>query len=248
MTRTSRQRADILLVEHGHFDSRERARKSIMAGEVRVGADRIVAKPAETWDCNTQFTVTHRHQFVSRGAQKLIEAFDAHVGSAEGCTALDLGASTGGFTDLMLQRGAARVFAVDVGHGQLHYRLRRDPRVVCLEKVNARYITTAIVPDPVHLVTADLSFISLTKVLPAIPPLLAPDAVIMLLIKPQFEAERNEVGKGGVVRSDETRQRAVCKIREFAESTLGWHTLAVCQSPLKGAKGNIEFVAVFLAR
>ncbi len=238
-------RADILLVEQGLFESRTTAKTSILAGDVRVGADHVVRNAAEAWEPDTVFIVTGRSPYVSRGAYKLLPALDRHLSDCSGRIALDLGASTGGFTDLLLQHGVATVYAVDVGHGQLHAKLRSDLRVICLDKTNARYLTRREIPDDIDVLAADLSFISLTKVLPAAAPLLTADAWIFILIKPQFEAARHEVGKGGVVKSEAVRERVVAEIREFAESALGWECREALPSPLRGPKGNQEYVGVF---
>lgn len=238
-------RADLLLTEQGLFESRSAAQRAIMAGLVRVGPDHVVRNAAETWPEGTVFVVAETSGFVSRGAGKLQPMLEKHLPDLTGLQALDLGASTGGFTDLMLQRGACRVYAVDVGHGQLHWRLREDPRVVCLERTNARYLTSAQIPEPMDLMTADLSFIGLEKVLPAVVPLLRGLAWVFVLIKPQFEARREEVGKGGVVRSAEVRDRVVGKIATFAETQLGWQHLETSPSPVLGPKGNQESIGVF---
>jgi len=173
-----------------------------------------------------------------------IEAFSPPLQSA---VALDLGASTGGFTDVMLQHGASRVYAVDVGYGQLHAKIRNDPRVVCLERTNARYLTAEQVPEQADILTADVSFISLRKVLPAAARLLKPGGWALLLVKPQFEAKRAEVGKGGVVRDPAVRQRCIDEVSTFAQRTLGWIHHGTVPSPIKGPKGNQEFIVAFTA-
>ena len=243
----AKMRADVLLVQRGLFESRAQAQAAILAGAVRVGADRVVKNAGEPWDEATEFTVLAANPYVSRAAAKLLPALDAHLPRLDGLVALDVGASTGGFTDLMLQRGAAKVYAVDVGHGQLHYRLRQDPRVVALEGVNARFLGTAEVPQPVDVLTADVSFISLRLVLPPAAKLLRPGAWAFTLVKPQFEAGRAEVGKGGVVRSDAVRARVATELQEFCRATLGWTVVAAYDSPITGPKGNRETVAVFRA-
>jgi 23S rRNA (cytidine1920-2'-O)/16S rRNA (cytidine1409-2'-O)-methyltransferase len=240
-------RADLLLVQQGLAESRTQAQKLILAGLVRAGADHLIASASDLVDEQVPLQVAAPLAYVSRGAEKLLPALDRYLPSLAGLVALDLGASTGGFTDLMLQRGAVRVYAIDVGHGQLHWKLRQDPRVICHEKVNARYLTREQVPEPVDVLTADLSFISLTKVLPAAAPLLRPGGWAFTLVKPQFEAQRHEIDKGGVVRDDAIRQRVVAEIVAFATTALGWQPQGVLPSPLLGPKGNQEFVAVFRA-
>ncbi|MCK5804466.1 MAG: TlyA family RNA methyltransferase [Lentisphaeria bacterium] len=238
-------RADILVTERGLCSSRSEAQRLILAGEVRTGPDSVVRKAGQLLAPDVELFVMRRREYVSRGAHKLLAAIEAFQPPLEGVVALDLGASTGGFTEVLLKHGARRVYAVDVGYGQLHYRLRRDERVICLERTNARYLTPELVPETIEVLTGDVSFISLTKVLPPCVPLLAPDAWVMVLVKPQFEAGREEVGKGGVVRDLAVRKRCVDTIVGFAESTLGWRGVGVVPSPIKGPKGNQEFVAVF---
>lgn len=217
----------------------------IRAGEVRVGTDHVVRKPSEEVATDADLRVFGRCPYVSRAGLKLQAAVDAHEPELAGCVALDIGASTGGFTDLLLQRGVARVYAVDVGYGQLHYRLRGDSRVVVREKLNARYLTAEDVPEPIDVLTVDVSFISLRKVLPPAGRFLRPGAWAFTLIKPQFEAERREVGKGGVVRTLAVRDRVVREICSFAHGELGWLEVGVVPSPITGSAGNQEFVAVF---
>jgi 23S rRNA (cytidine1920-2'-O)/16S rRNA (cytidine1409-2'-O)-methyltransferase len=242
-----RVRADLLLQRQGHFESRSRAQTAIMAGLVRVGADHVVRRASETFAEDTVFCVAEPYPYVSRGAEKLLPALEQFLPRLDARVALDIGSSTGGFTDLMLQRGAARVYAVDVGTNQLHLKLREDPRVIVHERTNARHLTAAEVPEPVSVLTADVSFISLRKVLPTAATFLEPGGWAFTLVKPQFEAERQEVGKGGVVRDEAIRERVVCDVRSFAESALGWVHQATLPSPITGPKGNQEFVAVFRA-
>jgi 23S rRNA (cytidine1920-2'-O)/16S rRNA (cytidine1409-2'-O)-methyltransferase len=242
-----RVRVDVLLQRQGYFESRTRAQVAIMAGLVRVGTDHVVRRASETFAEDTEFNVSEPYPYVSRGAEKLLPALDEYLPRLDGRVALDVGASTGGFTDLMLQRGAARVYAIDVGTGQLHAKLREDSRVMVRERTNARRLTDAEVGEPVSVLTADVSFISLSKVLPAAAQFLEPEGWAFTLVKPQFEAERGEVGKGGVVRDTTVRERVVREICKFAESALGWKHVAVLPSPITGPKGNQEFVAVFRA-
>ena len=184
------------------------------------------------------------HPWVSRGGVKLAAALDAFGIDPAGRVCLDVGASTGGFTDVLLSRGASRVYAVDVGWGQLHARLRGDPRVVVREKVNARFLSRGEVPEEPSLLVSDVSFISVTLILPAVVPLLSPEAEAVLLVKPQFESERGEVGKGGIVRDEAVRERARTRVVSAAEA-LGLSSLGVLESPIRGADGNVEYLAVF---
>jgi len=191
--------------------------------------------------------VPEGRQWASRGGIKLAAALDAFALDPAGRRCLDVGASTGGFTDVLLSRGARRVYAVDVGYGQLHARLRGDPRVALREKVNARLLSRAEVPEDVSLAVADVSFISLTLILPAVVPLLSPGADVVLLVKPQFESARGEVGRGGIVRDEAVRERAVARVVAAAEA-LGLTPRGVVPSPIAGAEGNVEFLAAFRAR
>src|SRR5262245_34033996 len=240
-----KSRLDQLLVERGFFQSREQARRAILAGNVSVGT-RIAAKPAELLDEQTAIAVKPTRKYVGRGALKLesaLERFDIDVHQK---TALDIGASTGGFTDCMLQRGAERVYAVDVGYGQLDWKLRNDPRVIVLEKTNARFLTSDQVHELVDVCVIDVSFISLTLMLPNAVALLKPDGVILALIKPQFELQRSEVGKGGIVRDPRLHQKAQDKIVTFVND-LG-HVVGIAPAAIKGADGNQEFFACIQKR
>src|SRR3954453_1791130 len=192
-------RLDQLLVGRGFFPSREQARRAILAGNVRVGT-RIAAKPSELLDESAALSVRPSRKYVGRGALKLESALDHFHVEVQGKTALDIGASTGGFTDCMLQRGAGKVYAVDGGYGQLDWKLRNEPRIIVLEKVNARFLTAEKIPEAVDVCVIDVSFISLTLVLPNAFALLKSSGVILALIKPQFELQRSDVGKGGIVR------------------------------------------------
>ena len=232
-------RIDQALVERGFFESRERARRAIMAGEVRVG-DRVFAKPAETIEIDAAISVSAPPQFVSRGALKLAGALDFFEIDVSGKTALDIGASTGGFTDCLLQRGAGKVFAVDVGHGQLAWKLRNDPRVIVMEKVNARFLSGEQIPQLVDLCVIDVSFISLTLILPRAFELITQNGVILALIKPQFELQREDVGRGGIVREPALHQKAQQKIVKFAEEAK-YHVVGVAPSAITGTDGNREF-------
>jgi 23S rRNA (cytidine1920-2'-O)/16S rRNA (cytidine1409-2'-O)-methyltransferase len=238
-------RADMLLVELGLAESRSVAQRLIMAGEVRLGPDDLVRKPGQMLPEDAPVSVTDTERYVSRGAHKLLRAIQEFGPDLNGAVALDIGASTGGFTDVLLRCGAAKVYAVDVGYGQLHLRLRGDPRVLCLERTNARDLNTEIIPDPIDVLVGDVSFISLRKVLPPCAPFLRPGAWVLVLVKPQFEAGRDEVARGGVVRDPQVRQRCVNEIRDFGVRELGWIPQGVVPSPIKGPKGNQEFILAF---
>ncbi len=241
---SGRLRLDRLLVERGLAESRTRAEALILAGRVRV-AGRGSVKPGTPVAPGADVTVAGpEHPWASRGGVKLAAALETFGIDPSGRICLDIGASTGGFTDVLLARGAARIYAVDVGYGQLHARLRSDPRVVLRERVNARFLSRAEIPEPVELLVADVSFISLTLILPAAVPLLAPGAAAVLLVKPQFEAARGEVGKGGIVRDPAVKERAVARVAAAAAS-LDLTSLGTVPSPIRGADGNEEFLAAF---
>ena len=246
-------RLDALLVARGLAATRERARALILAGQVRVDTPASKAgTPLKAGtmvpDDATVALAVPDHPYVGRGGLKLAHALDVFAIDPRGRAALDVGASTGGFTDVLLQRGAARVVALDVGHGQLAWSLRTDPRVVVIEKVNARTLTAdQLGPDAPHvfdLVTADVSFISLRLVLPALVPLLAPDGRLVALVKPQFEAGRDDVGAGGIVRDAAVHERVVAEVVAEA-ARLGLVHRGTTPSPIAGAEGNREFLAVF---
>lgn len=241
-----RTRLDVLLVARGLAESRTRAEALVLAGRVRVkGVER--PKPGTSVPPDAEVTVdSPEHPWVSRGGVKLAAGLDAFGVDPAGKTCLDVGASTGGFTDVLLARGAARVYAVDVGHGQLHARLRSDPRVLLREGVNARLLTREAVPEPCALLVADVSFISLRLVLPAAVPLLSPGAEAVVLVKPQFESERGEVGRGGIVRDPAVRERALARVIAAAES-FGLSHRGTVESPITGADGNVEYLAAFRA-
>ncbi|HPC20391.1 MAG TPA: TlyA family RNA methyltransferase [Kiritimatiellia bacterium] len=238
-----RQRLDLLMVERGLADSREKAQRLIRAGEVLVD-DAPAAKPGHEVPLDCHIRVRQPERFVGRGGLKLEEAFVRFpLLTAEGKICVDIGASTGGFTDCLLQHGAAQVFAVDVGKSQLHPRLAADPRVVVLDGCNARHLQPDDLPEPVDLAVTDVSFISLRLILPAIDRLLRAGGETVALIKPQFEAGRNEVEKGGVVRNPQTRQLVVERIRDFGVQSLGWQWLDFCPSPIRGPAGNVEYLS-----
>lgn len=239
------RRADVLLYEQQLAPSREQARKLIESGTVTTAEGTPVRKPAEKFSADTRFLCETEQRFVSRGAYKLLPALERFANDLSGRTALDIGASTGGFTDLMLRHGARKVYAVDCGHGQLHPKLLADERVISLEKCNARELTKVQIPESIDIVTMDVSFISVTLIFPALPSLLADDAVLFILVKPQFECGRELLGKNGVVKSEAVRQMCVDKVVAAGESILGRQNLAVLPSPILGPQGNQEFIAVF---
>ena len=241
-----KSRLDQLLVGRGLFPSREQARRAILAGEVSV-ATRVVDKPSELLDDETAVAIKPTRKYVGRGALKLESGLEHFHIDLQGKTALDIGASTGGFTDCMLQRGAKKIYAVDVGYGQLDWKLRNDPRVVVLEKINARFLTRDQVQELVDICVIDVSFISLTLILPNAVALLKPDGVILALIKPQFELQRSEVGKGGIVRAPLLHQKAQDKIVAFVND-LGHIVAGIAPAAIKGADGNQEFFACIRKR
>jgi 23S rRNA (cytidine1920-2'-O)/16S rRNA (cytidine1409-2'-O)-methyltransferase len=236
-------RLDALLVERGLADTRSRAQALVLAGKVRVGAGdgaRLDLKPGDAVDAATEIVVAQPDPYVSRGGHKLAAALDAFEIDPSGFTALDVGASTGGFTDVLLQRGARQVYAVDVGRGQLADRLRRDPRVTSLERTNARTLTAASFPAPIDLAVIDVSFISLDKVLGPVASTLAPQAAIVALVKPQFEAGKGRTDHG-VVRDPAIHREVLERVIAVgAERGLG--TRAVIASPILGPEGNREFL------
>lgn len=234
-----RLRLDAWLVDHGHAESREKARALVMAGRVRVSG-RSDPKPGMSVPGDAVIEVDPGPVYVGRGALKLEGAVEACGVDPTGRTAVDVGASTGGFTEVLLARGARRVYAVDVGRAQLHESLRRDDRVVVLERVNARHLTRAQVPEACSLATVDVSFISVLKVLPALRDVLTDDAELLVLVKPQFEAGRRDVGRGGVVR-DPALHRRVLEETAAGCAALGLDVAFVCPSPVEGAEGNREF-------
>ena len=238
MAKAGRERLDEALVARGLAESRSQARALVMAGAVRVGG-RIVDKPGMPLP-EGALEVAGGGRFVSRGGEKLQRALDRFPVDPTGWVCADLGASTGGFTDCLLQAGAVRVYAVDVGRGQIHWRLRQDPRVVTIERQNARYLES--LPEPVALVVADVSFISLALILPTMRRLLVPAGQALTLVKPQFEAGREAVGKGGVVR-DPATHRAVLHRFLAAARREGFVTHGIVPSPLRGPAGNVEFLA-----
>ena len=234
-----RQRLDLLVVQRGLTESREKAQALILAGQVLVDGQKV-EKAGASVAVDSAIEVLAQPRFVGRGGLKLEAALE-HFGIAVGGkVCLDIGSSTGGFTDCLLQRGAARVYAIDVGTAQLDWRLRNDPRVVVKEQMNARYLTRKDVPEPIDLVVCDVSFISITMILPVLPALLAPQGEMVILVKPQFELDKQQVGKGGIIR-DPALHREACRRVEHAVELLGFQT-GIIPCPVLGAEGNQEFL------
>jgi 23S rRNA (cytidine1920-2'-O)/16S rRNA (cytidine1409-2'-O)-methyltransferase len=242
VAKSSKTRADALLVDRGLAESRTRAQSLIMAGVVYSG-ERRIEKPGEQLAVDAPLMLRGRdHPWVSRGGVKLAHALQHFRLDVARAVCLDLGASTGGFTDVLLRRGAARIYAVDVGRGQLDWKLRQDQRVVVLENTNARNLDRERVPDTIDFVTCDVSFIGLEKVLPAAMALTAPGARLVALIKPQFQAGRDKVGRGGVVRDPAVHDAVCAGVREWIEAQPGWRVIGLTESPIQGPKGNREFL------
>ena len=243
----TRERIDKLLVERGLADSRTKAQAMVMAGVVLVDEQRV-DKPSHQFDTNSAIRIKGSDdptsRYVGRGGLKLEAALGEFQIDVNGLTCLDVGASTGGFTDCLLQHGARKVFAIDVGHNQIDWRLRNDPRVEVREGVNARYLEPEDFPQRFDLAVMDVSFISATKVLPAIVGLLVDGGLIVTLIKPQFEVGRGEVGGGGVVRDPEKRARVVEEVNDAARG-LGLKVIKIIESPIQGAEGNLEYLALY---
>lgn len=237
---TNRKRADVLLVERGHFESRARAQAAITAGLVTCDGE-VVAKASQMLSENGAITAAQAHPYVSRGGVKLAAALDHFKVSPEGLDCLDCGASTGGFSDVLLRRGANSVIAVDTGRDQFHPTLRASPRVTLREGTDIRALERSELPHVPQLVTCDVSFISLTLVLPALSQLAAPEASLVLLVKPQFEVGRAALGKGGIVRDTDAITAALDRIAALVVAS-GWSILGVIQSPIDGGDGNAEFL------
>lgn len=236
------ERVDVLLVEKGLCESREQAKRLILAGEVRVG-DRVIDKPGQRLAEDSVLQVREKPKFVGRGGIKLEGALKFFGIDPAGWVCIDVGASTGGFTDCLLQHGAAKVHAVDVGTNQLVWKLRNDPRVVVKEQFNARHMVPDDLGEKVRLAVMDLSFISLTKVLPAVFSVLDEEGIVVCLIKPQFELDREDISKGGIVRDPSLHERAVEKIRRFVVEECRREWRGVIASPITGTDGNQEFLA-----
>ncbi|MDR3364821.1 MAG: TlyA family RNA methyltransferase [Clostridiales Family XIII bacterium] len=236
-----KERIDVLLVDRGLVPSREKAQAFLMAGAVSVNG-RLETKAGTRYETGAEILLAADPvPYVSRGGLKLEGALDAWDITLSGCVCIDIGASTGGFTDLMLQRGAIKVYAIDVGYGQLDYKLRIDPRVVNIERTNVRLLDPAGFPEKADFISVDVSFISLKLVLPVAKGLLKGGACLVALVKPQFEAERAQVGKGGIVRDDAVRGEVLQKVRGYAAAA-GFAPDAVMESPIKGTKGNVEYL------
>jgi 23S rRNA (cytidine1920-2'-O)/16S rRNA (cytidine1409-2'-O)-methyltransferase len=245
-------RADVLLHQLGLCEDTETAKKLIMAGKARVREDHVIKKPSELFPSDTQLTIIESSPYVSRGAYKLLPALEKYIPDMNCKVGFDVGASTGGFTDLMLQKGASKVYTVDVGRAQLHLKLRQDPRVIVHEKVNARNLESNFLPEKVDVLTMDVSFISVLKVLPPTLQFLKDGGIAFILLKPQFEAKKHEVEKGGVVRDKTVSQRCIDDVIDFVEQLeigeLKFEHVEVIASPIKGPKGNQEFIIVFKAQ
>jgi 23S rRNA (cytidine1920-2'-O)/16S rRNA (cytidine1409-2'-O)-methyltransferase len=238
----TKRRLDTILVERGLVETRSKAQALVMAGQVWSGTRRL-DKPGSLLDPGSAIEVRGReHPWVSRGGLKLAHALEHFAIDPTNAVALDIGASTGGFTDVLLHRGALRIYAVDVGHGQLDWKLRGDSRVVLLERVNARNLSSAEVPEPIDLIVCDVSFIGLTIVLPAAMALAAPRARLVALIKPQFEVGKGKVGKGGIVRDPELHREVCERISAWLSAQPGWRVAGITESPILGSEGNREFL------
>lgn len=239
---TDKRRLDQLLVERGLAESRTQAQALIISGNVFSGQRRL-EKPGQTVPANVPVTVRGRtHPWVSRGGIKLAHALEHFALDPGGLVCLDIGASTGGFTHVLLARGAARVYAVDVGHGQLAWTLRQDPRVRVLERTNARVLGRERVPEPIDFIVCDVSFIGLETALPAPLELAAAEAWSVALVKPQFEAGRDQVGKGGVVRDPAVREAVCTRLAGWLSARPGWTVIGITKSPITGPEGNIEYL------
>lgn len=239
-----KKRLDVVITERGLVPSRARAQALILAGKVRLNGE-VESKAGTQVNPEANIEISEPdHPWVSRGALKLIAALDEFEISPEGLDCLDVGASTGGFTDVLLERGARRVIALDVGRGQLDWRLRNDSRVTVLEGVNARHLRTETLPFIAALATVDVSFISLRLIIPALLPHLAAEGLIICLVKPQFEAGRDQVGKGGIVRDEAVRRETIEETVRSLQA-LGLEFVGIVESPIRGQKGNLEELAVF---
>ena len=236
-----KERLDVLLVNRGLAESREKAKRTIMAGLVTVGG-RVEDKPGSVFDTEAEISVSGKEcPYVSRGGLKLEKAVTEWGVDCSGKVCMDMGASTGGFTDCMLQHGASKVYAIDVGYGQLDYKLRTDERVVNMEKTNIRYLDTSLIKEPVDLISVDVSFISLSHMLPVADKVLSDDGQVVCLVKPQFEAGREQVGKGGIVRDPAVHAEVINKVIGYASEN-GLYPLALSWSQIRGTKGNIEYI------
>ncbi len=242
--KTAKVRADVALVDRGLVESRSKAQALIMAGKVFAG-ERKLAKAGEAIPDDQELSLRGQdHPWVSRGGLKLAHALEHFGLDPTDQVCLDVGASTGGFTDVLLQAGAAKVYAVDVGHGQLAWKLRNDPRVVVLERTNARTLTAEQVPEPIDFLVCDASFIGLEVLLPAPLALAKPKATLAVLIKPQFEVGKERVGKGGVVRDPALHEETCVRIKAWVNAQAGWSVSGIVESPITGPEGNKEFLIV----
>lgn len=236
-----KERLDVLLVNKGLSESREKAKRIIMAGLVKVDGT-VQDKPGSSFDSDSEIVVEGKDcPYVSRGGLKLEKGIEEWGIDCKGLVCVDMGASTGGFTDCMLSHGAAKVYAIDVGYGQLDYKLRTDERVVNMEKTNIRYMDTALIKEPVDLISIDVSFISLSHMLPVASEILSDNGLVFCLVKPQFEAGREQVGKGGIVRDSKVHEEVMHKVLGYAEQN-GLYPRELSFSPIKGTKGNIEYI------
>lgn len=238
-----KQRIDVALVNRGLIDSREKAQALIMAGQVYIGEKKVLkASEQVTEESNIILRGAGDMHFASRGGHKLEKAMTAFEADVVGCVAMDIGAAAGGFTDVLLRHGASHVYAIDVGYGQLDWKLRNDERVTVMERTNARTLTVDMFPARPNLTVMDVSFISIRLILPVAAEIMGENGRFLTLVKPQFEAGKGQVGKNGVVREKETHQRVLQEICAFAPS-FGWHVAQLTYSPIKGPAGNIEFLA-----
>ena len=236
-----KERLDVLLVNKGLAESREKAKRTIMAGLVKVEG-RVEDKPGSVFDVESKIEVEGPEcPYVSRGGLKLEKGIKDWGIDCEGAVCVDMGASTGGFTDCMLQHGAKKVYAIDVGYGQLDYKLRSDDRVVNMEKTNIRYLDCDLIKEPIDLISIDVSFISLSHMLPVAAKLISDEGLVFCLVKPQFEAGREQVGKGGIVRDAKVHEEVINKVISFAEVS-AFYPCELSFSPIKGTKGNIEYI------
>ena len=242
-----KERLDVLLVKKGLADSREKAKRIIMAGLVKVEG-RVQDKPGSSFDEEADITVEGKEcPYVSRGGLKLEKGIEDWGIDCRGAVCVDMGASTGGFTDCMLQHGASKVYAIDVGYGQLDYKLRIDDRVVNMEKTNIRYLDTSLITEAVDLISIDVSFISLSHMLPVASEILSDDGLVFCLVKPQFEAGREQVGKGGIVRDPKVHEEVIEKVIAYAEENV-LYPRDLSFSPIKGSKGNIEYILLLSSK
>ena len=242
-----KERLDVLLVNRGLAESREKAKRTILAGLVKVDG-RVCDKAGSVFDVDSEIEVAGPEcPYVSRGGLKLEKGIEEWGIDCRDAVCVDMGASTGGFTDCMLQHGARKVYAIDVGYGQLDYKLRTDERVVNMEKTNIRYLDTSLIEESIDLISIDVSFISLYHILPVAAKILAEDGLVFALIKPQFEAGREQVGKGGIVRDAKVHEEVINKVIGFAEES-HLYPLKLSYSPIKGTKGNIEYILLLSAK